>query len=229
MQFKSDEQRRAVFARLKGKGGGGGQPPRPPRSPGTPPTTGIPGTGPGLDVILADIWNPSGLPVFTPLPPGPGIPGHGSGSSVGTGGAIYNNPASNWFVNPPAPNTNYGSYTGTPPPGNGPYQAPVFLQFQPAETFWGNMYDIVHGIDPETGDKLPPMGTPGTVKDPISLVLAEQAIDANWFGERNKGQNAAYYGSYGQISSVWSGDSHLSSAWHGQAPGATKKRPWWAK
>jgi hypothetical protein len=221
MQFKSDEQRRAVFARLRGGKGGGGQPPKKKPKGYTPPTTGIPGTGPGLDVILADIWMGGPGAGFTPKPNGPGIPGIPAGSSIGTGGAIYGTPASNWFIAPPK-DPDYGSYSG---PGVGPYQAPTFPNFQPAQTFWGSMYLIVNGVDPNTGDKLPPMGTPGTVKDTISIEFANEVIIGSGFGtnfginKKNPKFNPAYYGNTGD----------LSSAWHGQAPKALKKRPWWAK
>jgi hypothetical protein len=182
------------FRTINGSGGGGGRK-----------WTPNPNGSTLFDIIGIQPWQP--------LPNGPGI-NYSQGTWTGTGGAVYNTPASNWFVHhPSAPG--FGNYNG---PGVGPYQAPVFEQFQPAQTIWGSLYLIASGIDPNTGDILPPYGTPGTLRDEISLTLANQAIDAGW-GGISGGKNPAYFGDTGK----------LSSAYWGKAPNRNKKRPWWAK
>jgi len=190
MQFKSDDQRKAVFARIKGKGGGGG-------------TSGT----------TAHTTKKTKKPKKPPATK----PRKQDSTYIGTGGAIYNAPSSNWFqaaADTPSPNWNYGSVQGN---GVGPYIAPVFEQFHPAETFWGNLYDIVHGVDPETGDILPPYGTPGTVK--FGAGTPYTALQDEWAGHSANEHPTNYFG----------GTGHLSSGFWGQAPGATDPRPWWAK
>ena len=208
MQFKSEEQRKAVFARIKGKGGGGGRGPKPPKPPKPP------GTGGDQMPPLFDIINFGQGSDFQQLPSGPGIPGTQPGTSwIGTGGAIYNNPGSNWFTNEASPN--YGTL---PDVGTPQYQQPTFAQFQPAQTLWGALYLIVNGVDPDTGRIIPPKGTPGTLR----FTTHSPGYDLN-----HERQAAGHASSY--LSSFYGGVGHPSSAYWGQAPKALNKRPWWAK
>jgi hypothetical protein len=82
-----------------------------------------------------------------------------------TGGAWYGTPESNWFINQEKPSALLpGRQRGTGE-GGGPYQAPTFATFEPAKTVWGSLYYISQRIDPNTGQELPPQGTPGTLKN----------------------------------------------------------------
>jgi hypothetical protein len=143
MQFRSDEQRKAIFAKLKKGKKGTGTKPKPPSKPSNPNPPFVIGGG------------------QTPTPP--------PGTWTGTGGAIYETPDSNWFQAPPtAPNygTNLNQLTS---PGVGPYNPPTFQQFQPPTTLWGDLYLISQGVEPSTGNVQWGYGTPGTLKPPSPL------------------------------------------------------------
>jgi hypothetical protein len=177
MPFVSDEQRKAAFARMKGKGsqhrGGGTQ-----RLPGDP----------IMDAIGA--WLTRGKPSFTPKPNGRGIQGSSGGPVTLTGGAIYNSALSNWFIHTPAPTVlNQTPLTGITGVS---FNTDISIQeFQPPTTLLGSAWYLLQGIDPGTGEFLPALNTPGTLKDPISLVYAHEQTD------RNAGNYDAFIGGVG--------------------------------
>jgi hypothetical protein len=155
MPFINDEQRKAAFARMRGKtGGGGGR--RPPRTP-RPPTTPTPGT-PGNDWIMDVIgeWLTGGTwgQQWQPVPNGPGIPGTPGGPVTLTGGAIYGTPGSDWALNnAEAPPPNFGSYSG---PGVGPYEQQFTPGWIPPETLAGQLWTIlVNQLDVYSGMPAP--------------------------------------------------------------------------
>jgi len=79
-----------------------------------------------------------------------------------TGGARYHTPDNEWFVAPPQ----------QPPPGFGTLPetgvvspTDISIQiFQPSQTLLGSAWYILHGVDPGTGEVIPALGTPGTLK-----------------------------------------------------------------
>jgi len=210
MPFKNDEQRKAAFARMKDKKGGGGGT-KPPTTPGGSGggNSWNPGTG------MFDILNPEGWGNNHPFKPnGPGIPGQPAGSYIGTGGAIYATPGSDWFTAVQgAPN--YGQYSGAP--GVGPYITPVFEQFQPAETLWGALYLIANGVDPDTGNMIAPQGTPGTLKFGAGTAWTSFQDEQEAAGRLS---GTGVYGGFGAT---------LPSQYTGLAPNRNRPRPWWAK
>ena len=60
--------------------------------------------------------------------------------------------------------------------GVGPYQAPTFEDFQPAETLFGQLYDIATGVDPYTGQHQQRLFAPGTLQfNPLNFIGFDQA------------------------------------------------------
>ena len=162
MPFVSDEQRKAVFAKLKGGRGGGRRSPRAPRPPSQTPA----------GDSLFDILNigTGGVFDFVPLPNAPAQAATPAGSATLTGGAIYDTPASNWFVNQPSQTPNFGTYNG---PGIGPYNQEFSLTPQQAAFLYQQntgigtiLYNMLtKGVDPYgQGGQLLPYGTPGTLE-----------------------------------------------------------------
>jgi len=110
---------------------------------------------------LLQILGPKFLkPKFAPRKPkGPGFE-YSSYVIELTGGARYHTPGSEWFVAPEKP-VDYGTLpeTGVVSPTD------ISIQlFQPSQTLLGSAWYILHGVDPGTGEVIPPLGTPGTLK-----------------------------------------------------------------
>jgi hypothetical protein len=156
-----------------------------------------------------------------PKPPKPPKPpaGGGTTSTPGTieltGGAIYNTAASQWYISNAAPAPHYFGQL----PGYGiqlDNTTPEFDDFTPAETLWGSLYLIAHGIDPYNGDVLAPFGTPGTLRPlgPLASQFANEMI-----GRNASASNPLYHG----------GITDLPSGYTVKHPNRNQKRPWWAK
>jgi len=211
MPFVSDEQRKAAFARMKGRGGRNPTGNRAPRQPAN-----------AADDILMQIlgnWIASGGDPFIPMPPGQGIPGTPGGPVTLTGGAIYGTAASDWAIH--VAGTQTPSYGTTPGYGT-TFDTDISInQFLPAQTFWGYLYLALQGIDPLTGQIQPGIGAPGTLHDPITLELVHQEIDAGYhYGDDtsliNRGTHAAFHG-------------NVAPTILPMHPDAYSDRPWWAQ
>ena len=155
--IKNPRQGSSHFITIEGGGGGGGGPrpgPRPPRS--GPPTD----RNPILDNV--EEWLTGGGDKgdgWKPLPPGEGIPGRPAGSVTLTGGAIYNMPASNWYLYDDEGQPNYGSYEG---PGVGPYEQTFSPGWIQPRTLGGQLWTIiVNNRDIYSGQTIPRRGQPG--------------------------------------------------------------------
>lgn len=149
MPFKSDEQRKAAFARMKGNRGGGPRPPKPPKPPGL---GGNPPPHPGMLLVIEWMLQ-QGPPGWQPLPPGQGIPGWGGGSVTLTGGAIYDTPGSQWYIsNQEDPPPYYGQL---PSQGIPQYQQQFTQYWTPPESLLGQLVAIWSGLDPYNGQNAP--------------------------------------------------------------------------
>lgn len=123
-------------------------------------------------------------------------------------GAIYANNA--WSpTNRPRNNFNQTPYAQTP------YSQDYLdsfglLDFEPASTLLGQLYDVwIRGMDPYRGDIMMPAGTPGTLKSPLMIELANMS----------HGNLSAFYGGVGPT-------DILNRFLH---PDRFEPRPWWAQ
>lgn len=207
MPFISDDQRKAAFARMKGRGGG----PRPPGA-GRLPRGGKP---PSLFDILKDLLGKDPKN-FIPKPPGPGIPGVPSGPVTLTGGAIYGTPDSDWFIHQPG-EPEFGKLPGY---GIGPYDQQWTPEYKPPSTLWGDLYLIMNGIEPSTGNVLHGWGTPGTLKPFPQMSFG---YGETWKIElyKNLGKSEGFFGKLTPEGFVPTPPSYL-------APNRNEPRPWWA-
>jgi hypothetical protein len=177
------------FRTLDRSGGGSHYTPRPraPRAPTAPRTPRAPTTPPVFD---NDVGDQNGyLPGYTP-------------------------PANWWIHNAKPTPPNYGSYNG---PGVGPYNTQFTPAFEQASTLLGELYDIAQGIDPYTGNTLPPYGTPGTLKYGVGSPGFDLTIEA--IGRDAGRHSLTFGGPFAQIPSRYTVRS----------PKRNQPRPWWAK
>lgn len=164
---------------MNGRGGGPGRRPRRDRI---------------MDAIGAWIESNGGRSntgsFFTPKNDGKGIAGHSSHAVTLTGGASYMSGASDWYINKQTPTIDYGNLPGYGVPQ---YIQPEMQQFQPATTILGSMYYMLNGIDPNTGEYIPPFGTPGTLK---ANLLGGMNISQE-FEDKNAGHYSQFVGGVG--------------------------------
>jgi len=105
----------------------------------------------------------------------------------------------------------FGNYDPTAM-GIGPYSQ-EFTEFQDPLTLLGKLYDIFTGVA-EGGNIQWGPGTPGTLKDDLSLELANMRINAGLY---KRGTNPAFFGGTAKLPGI------------GLNPNRNKTRPWWAK
>lgn len=200
MPFKTDEQRKAAFARMNSKERGGG------------PGRGRPSlTHPGLEAVVK--WMLGSGKKSTPKPwtgfvsNGPGIQGSQAGTVTLTGGAIYSTPGSQWYIYQPPPET--PAYFGQlPSQGVAPVVQVAPTEWTPPTSLFTSLVMIASGVDPNSGNMLPPPGTPGTLKGALALDMAHQITD------RNAGSYNAFVGGVGRPPSRYSGRSNKQfSGW----------------
>lgn len=221
MRFVSEEQRKAVFARIR-KGGSSTKSPKTPKAPKTPGPTDDLFTRLEVDNPASPFYNPS-----FPLPNGPGIPGWEGGSVTLTGGAIYNTPSSDWFINNNKPAVDYGSYNGA---GVGPYELDFSLTpAQAAFLYRQNtglgveLYNLMaHGIQPGAVGMNAPYATPGQLKFGVGTGWDDMAQ------EQAAAERIRYTGTYGSA-----GPENLygfgipASQLNQKKPKKKKSRPTW--
>jgi hypothetical protein len=150
------------------------------------------------------------------VPRGRGIQ-YTPGVFIGTGGARYKMAPSNWFISKRKRPVNPYGLSDMLQHQPGPYEQ-GFTGFEPAEGFLAVMYDmLVRGIDPNTGDSLPPYGTPGTLKFGAGLY---GALDRELNDADPGAYNYGFFGGEGTLPIEYSGYS-------GKPPGFNEPRPEW--
>lgn len=183
MPFQSDEQRKAAFANMRkgggsSGGGGGSKSPKTPKQPKAPKQPGTPSPG---------------IPDNNSYMPGP-------------------SPAPSDWATPNTESDYLGSYGDSNPgmgAGQGPYEQIFSLTPEQAialyaqETSLGmGLYNLlVYGIDPMSGQAVLPYGTPGQLKDPISIDPSGPAWEYHFgasFNSDGTVDNPATYGGLAQ-------------------------------
>lgn len=131
-----------------------------------------------------------------------------------------------WFVHHDSPGSpDFGSYDG---PGTGPWDQP-FTEFEQASTDLGFLYDmLIRGIDPFTGNILPPLGTEGTMKF---------GAGTGWTDFQDQMEAAGIFqGNTTLVGYISPSAAHTGNPWpeipsglRAKSPKRNEPRPWWAK